>query len=115
MSAFYDEMAQVAIDLLTEFGVAQTFTRVTAEVRNPATGAVITPGTTTTHSPMGVRVPVKSHLIDGTRIKSGDQMLIIDGTFEPLMSDKIAGWTIQEIESKKPADKLLVSFVRIRK
>lgn len=115
MSAFYDEMAQVAIDLLKEFGAPIAFTRVTGEVKNPVTGAVITPGATQTFSPNGVFVPVKARLIDGTRIKAGDQVAIIDGTFTPLMTDKIAGWTIQEIESKKPTNKLLVSFVRVRK
>ncbi len=115
MSAFYDRAADTAVRLLTKFGVPRTFTRTTAAVTNPVTGAVITPGTTTTHSPMGVIVPVKANLIDGTRIVAGDQVLIIDGTFEPLMSDTFAGWNIKEIEYKRPADKLIVSFVRIRK
>lgn len=115
MSAFYDGLAQVALDLLREFGAPITFTRVTGEVKNPVTGQVTTLGTTTTHSPNGVIVPVRSSLIDGTRIKAGDQVMIIDGSFEPLMSDKVAGWSIQEIEYKKPTDKLLVSFVRVRK
>lgn len=115
MSAFYDDMAQIAIDLLNEFGAPITFTRVTGELKNPVTGVITTAGTTTTHSPNGVIVPIKASLIDGTRIKAGDKVCIIDGSFEPLMSDKIAGWSIQEIESKKPTDKLLVSFVRVRK
>jgi len=115
MSAFYDDMAQVALDLLAEFGAPITFTRVTGEIKNPSTGAIITPGTTTTHSPNGVIVPIKASLIDGTRIKSGDKVCIIDGSFDPAMTDKLAGWSIQEIESKKPTDTLLVSFARIRK
>lgn len=111
----YERSYQSAIKMLKKKGIPQTFTRVTAEVRNPVTGAVITPGTTTTHSPNGVIVPIESGLIDGTRIKQGDQMLIIDGTFEPVMSDKFSGWSIQHIEYIKPTDKLVLSLVRIRK
>lgn len=113
--AFYDEMATVARDLLNEFGAPVTFTRVTGEVKNPATGAVITPGTTTTSSPKGVIVPIKSNLIDGTRIKAGDKLLITDDTFAPAMTDKVAGWAIQEIVESNPAGKPLVYFTRIRK
>jgi hypothetical protein len=115
MSAFYDELATVARDLLREFGQPIVFTRVTGEVRNPANGAVIKPGTTATLTANGLVVPIKAHLIDGTRIKASDKVLILDDTFEPLMTDKVEGWAIQEIESKAPAGTPLVYFVRVRK
>lgn len=115
MSDFYDGMASVARELLAEFGAPIVFTRVTGEVKNPVTGQVTTLGTTTTFSPNGVIVPINAKLIDGTRIKAGDQLCIIDDTLEPLMSDKIAGWSIQEIGYKKPAGTPLVYFVRVRK
>ena len=115
MSEFYDDMAATAADLLEEFGAPITFTRTVGEVRNPVTGAITTPGSTQPFTPNGVIVPIKARLIDGTRIKAGDQVMIIDNSFEPLMSDKTSGWSIQEIESKKPAGTLLVSFVRVRK
>ncbi len=115
MSAFYDDMAQVAIDLLAEFGAPIAFKRLVGQVKNPATGAIITQGTEQTFSPNGVIVPIKANLIDGTRIKAGDKFLIIDGTFEPAITDKVDGWAIQEIGTSKPTDKLLVSFVRVRK
>lgn len=115
MSAFYDEMAAVARDLLREFGAPITFTRTTGEVKNPVTGAITTTGTTTSHSPMGVIVPIKSNLVDGTRIKAGDKLLITDDSFAPLMTDKVTGWAIQEIEDKNPAGTPLVYFTRVRK
>lgn len=115
MSAFYDGMAGVARELLREFGQPIVFTRVTGEVRNPVGGAVITPGVTTYPTANGVIVPIKSHLVDGTRIKATDKMLIIDDTFVPLMTDAVDGWTIKEIESKAPAGTPLVYLVRIGK
>lgn len=114
-AAVYERGYGSAIAQLKKKGFPITFTRITSEVKNPSTGAVITPGTTTTHSPNGIFYPVKSNLVDGTRIKMGDQIAMIDGTFEPLMTDKIAGWSIMEIEYLKPTDKLILSFVRVRK
>jgi hypothetical protein len=112
--SFYDEMATVARDLLAEFGAPIAFTRVTGEVRNPATGQITTPGTTTTLTANGVVVPIRARLVDGTRIKAGDKDMILDDTFEPLMSDKTTGWSIQEITPSNPAGTPLVYFVRVR-
>lgn len=112
---FYDELAIDVDELLNEFGQSITFTRVTGQVKNPVTGAITSAGTTITHTPNCVTVPVNARLIDGTRIKAGDKVIIVDSSFEPLMSDKVDGYTIQEIEYKKPTDILLCSFVRVRK
>ena len=42
MSAFYDEMAQMAYDLITEFGTTVTITRKNT-VENPVTGVIPAP------------------------------------------------------------------------
>jgi len=112
--SFYADMAAVARSLLAEFGAPITFNRVVGEVRNPATGQITTPGTPQTFTPNGVVVPIKARLVDGTRIKAGDKLMILDDTFAPLMSDKTAGWSIQEIEPSSPAGTPLVYFVRVR-
>ena len=116
MSApIYERGYASAIKQLKRNGAPITFTRVTGEIKNPATGAITTPGTQSQFSPNGIFYPVESKLVDGTRIRSGDQIAMIDGSFEPLMTDKIAGWAIMEIEYLRLTDKLLLSFVRIRK
>lgn len=115
MSQFYDERATEARELLAEFGAPIAFTRLVGEVRNPATGAIITPGTPTVFSPNGVFIAIKSNLIDGTRIKAGDKLLITDDSFAPAMTDKISGWSIQEISGSNPAGTPLVYFTRVRK
>lgn len=121
MADIYDRLAATALRLLTKYGGKIPFKRVVAEVRDKVTGEIVTPGTTTICHLMGVTVPVDSDLIDGTRIKKGDRILIIpakdinDADFSPLKSDTVDGWSIEEISEKKPAATALVYFCRIRK
>lgn len=57
MSAFYEEMAQVAQDLLVEFGRDLTITRESGEVRDPINGRV-TPGGVSTQTLKAATLPV---------------------------------------------------------
>lgn len=57
MSAFYDEMAQVAQELLAEFGRDLTIVRESGEVRDPVTGKV-TPGAKTEQTLKAATLPV---------------------------------------------------------
>lgn len=85
--AFYDDMADVATELLTEFGRAITFEQVTT-VFNPITGTDTT-RTVTEHSTVGVEIPIRQALIDGTRVQVGDRFLIVDDSYAPSMSDRL--------------------------
>lgn len=87
--AFYDDMADVATELLTEFGRTITMERKTATF-NPVTGKN-TATTLATFSPVGVEVPINDRLIDGTRVKVGDRFIVIDASsgYVPDMADRL--------------------------
>jgi len=85
--AFYDRMADTATRLLTKFGRPVTFERVTS-VFNPITG-MDTSRTTATTDTVGVEIPINKALIDGTRVQVGDKFIVIDASFEPMMSDRL--------------------------
>ncbi len=85
--AFYDRMADTATRLLTKFGKSVTFQRVTS-VFNPITG-MDTSRTTETIDTVGVEIPINQALIDGTRVQSDDKFIVIDASFEPMMSDRL--------------------------
>lgn len=85
--AFYDDMQDVVTELLTEFGKSVTFERVTS-VFNPITG-MDTSRTTATTDTVGVEIPINKALIDGTRVQSDDKFIVIDASFEPMMSDRL--------------------------
>lgn len=85
--AFYDDMADVATELLTEFGKSVTFEQVTT-VFNPITGKDSS-RTVTENTTVGVEVPIRNALIDGTRVQVGDRFLIVDDSYAPSMSDRL--------------------------
>lgn len=85
--AFYDEMADVATELLTEFGRTVTFERIT-DTFNPITGKDTT-RTVTEHSTVGVEIPIRDALVDGSRVQVGDRFLIVDDSYAPAMGDRL--------------------------
>lgn len=118
MSAFYDDMAQVAIDLLTEFGATITLPRTTGASIDPITG-VETSGTDATVTTTGILKRYPDSMIDGTRIQTGDRILILTSEQTPTTDDTptIGGenWTVVNIETVSPAGTNLVFFVQVRK
>ncbi len=118
MSAFYDNMAQVALRLITKFGYTVTIKRTTGEIIDPVTGAV-TPGVDSTFTPQGMLRTYPNGFIDGTRIMTGDREVIIDPTVPVLVGDTVAidgaDWPVIVVNESKTAGTLLVSFVQVRK
>ena len=118
---FYTEMAQVATDLLTEFGTDIKISRITQEkVINPVTGVITTPEIKQSYSIKGIMKKYPENLIDGSRITTSDRQLMLETSqIEPILTDtiKIDGenWPIMEIESIKPAGTALLYTVRVRK
>lgn len=116
--AFYDDMAATATELLTEFGAPVTLARTTGESTHPVTG-VVTPGTDDTKTTIGILKKYPDNFIDGTRILSGDRMLILDASVQPLMTDRpVIGeqqWTPVSIETINPAGTPLTYSVQVRK
>jgi hypothetical protein len=116
--AFYNRMAATASKLLAKFGSEVSVSRTTGGSVNPVTGA-ITPGATTTLKAQGIISEFDTKLVDGTAIRYGDRLLIIDNTFEPLMTDRpLIGsqqWNIVSIEAKKPAGVAVVYMIHVRR
>ncbi len=84
MSAFYDEMAALAVEMIEEFGQELTLKRVTEDAYDPATGEV-TPGVTETQAIKVIVLPASkgtveafdNRLVNGTLIESNIRALKI--------------------------------------
>jgi len=113
--AFYDDMQDVATDLLTEFGRPLTFQRVT-DVFDTITGR-ITSRTVVEYSPVGVEVPIQNRLIDGSRVQVGDRFIVIDAAtgYVPDMADLLDDAAIVAIEPIRPASTPVAYRLQVRK
>ena len=115
--AFYNDMAQVMTDLLTEFGQTVTIKRISGETLDPLSGA--SGGTTTELSATGVLTDYKSHLIDGTVIQMGDRLLVMDNTQSPLQDDRVTiggeDWNIINWKTVQPAAVVVGYFIQVRR
>lgn len=117
--SFYGEMAQLASELLAEFGAPVTIKRNVVESHNPVNGQTVY-GDPLTFNPNGIFKNYPQKLIDGIRITEKDKMLILEsGVLEPQMGDLVVSgnqeWPIQEIEEVTPTNTPLIYMVRIRK
>lgn len=81
-------ITQSASNVLTKLGEAITFTYETGEVRDPATGEVITPASTTEVTGFGYPGGYRSMDIDGEVIQRGDVRL----TAEKVSTRPQVGW-----------------------
>jgi hypothetical protein len=115
---FYNRMAATASRLLEKFGGVVSVVRNTGGSTNPVTGAVV-PGTNNTLTARGLITKFSDDLIDGTRIKASDRLLMIDNTFEPVMTDKPTignqNWSIVEIRTVKPANVAVMYALQVRR
>lgn len=111
--AFYDDMATVVTELLTEFGATVTLVR-TSDTYDSITGKS-SGATTTDYDTIGVWRNIDARLVDGTRIRQGDKEVVIDASVEPLMGDVIDGWQILSIHEINPAGTVLAYVLTVRK
>lgn len=70
-------LSDTATALLARNGEAVVISYTNAEVRNPATGEITTPGTTVTLNGYGYPSRYRAHEIDGTVVKHSDTKLIL--------------------------------------
>ena len=110
---FYSEMADVALELLTEYGRSITLTRTTGGSIDPVTGAIIA-GASDDQVTIGVIKPYQASLIDGTLIKASDKEVILSSSIAPLMTDTINGMQIVKIDEISPAGTVVVYKVQVR-
>lgn len=119
MSEFYDEMAAIAHELLTEFGGPVSLRRTVPGAYDPATGTT-TADVTTTWPGTGARFDYEQKDIDGTRVRSGDQRVYLSvvGVVEPLTGDKVligsAELTVVASRPLKPASTAVLYDVQVR-
>jgi len=118
--SFYSEMAEMATELITEFGQDIVITREINEVINPVTGEVEVEADSQEYTVKGVKKKYPLSLIDGTRITSSDREILMDASVvEPLITDTISinnqEWPIMEIHSINPAGIPLIYSVRVRR
>ena len=115
---FYTDMAVVANELIAEFGADVVFRRTSGGTFDPVTG-LTTGATTSDNTAKGIQKTYKASLIDGTRIKNGDKLYVIDDGYVPDMGDKLKVaseyWSIVDIQPMVPADTPIVYFVQARK
>lgn len=116
--SFYSEMAEVANDLLAEFGQTITLLRTTPGTFDETTETE-TGDSTAELTATGIQKNFAQGLIDGSRILSSDKLFILDDDQVPVMTDKIkvgsVYWNIVDINPVEPAGIPLVYFVQARK
>jgi len=126
MSAFYDDMALTAADLLTELGQAVTLTHTVSGAYDPATGTTGA-DTTTTQTVTGVEEAYSARPIDGTLILMGDKKFHLAplntagaAIAPPVAEDKItladaSVWTIKAVMPVSPAGTPVLFTLQIRR
>lgn len=86
---FYSDMADVADDLIIEFGQSVTVRRQTGSTYDPDTGgSTITTSDETGH---GCVIEFDKELIDGSHVRVGDRLLLLSpiGVTEPRENDLV--------------------------
>jgi len=120
--AFFDyaKMAAMAQGLLNRFGHGNRIAieREIGGSRDPVTDEAVA-GTKQTFLVSGVVENYDVKEIDGTRILANDRKLIIDGTVEPLMTDRIIVdgeplGVIVNVAPTAPAGKAVIYTLQIR-
>ena len=115
--SFYSEIALTASRLIVKYGKSITLKRSSDSI-DPVTGTT-TSGATQYYKLSGIFKLYPDNLIDGKIITSSDRLIIMDGKFEPLLTDTIVlgvqPWSIEEIKTSEPANDVLIYFVRIRR
>lgn len=87
MSDFSDEMAAIALELLTEFGEAVTFTRTSRAAYDPSTSTAASSGTSV-FTGYGFPEEYLNRDIDGDRIQAGDIRIYVNSvSTEPAPAD----------------------------
>lgn len=107
----------MALELLTEFGQQVTFTDNATYNEDEVDGS-LTAGTEVESTPYGVLIEYSDDQVDGTTIKRGDRMLISDNSYAPKVNSIVTiggeDWSIQSVETVKPAATALIYISQVR-
>lgn len=88
--SFYSELADTALEMLTEFGQTWTLTTTTAE------------GVSSSRTAKGVEVKTVKHLLGDSGVQLGDRELLLDASANPMQGDRITDGTNSYVLIPKP-------------
>lgn len=124
MSAFYDNAAAVAAQLLAQFGQPVTVARHVSVSTDPLTGDDLG-GVTNEYAPNGVLLNYSAKEAGdareaGTEIRTSDRKLLLEPfEVEPEQTDSITvdggAWTIIRIKTLRPAGQTVLHEIQVRK
>ena len=111
---FYSDMAKLATDMIDEFGRAMILRKYTIS------GTDYAPIKTPVDSPVtGVVTTFKRSDIDGTLIREGDKMILIDSAIEPSKADSVIDegfvYEVVDIIDITPGDTSILYKLHVRK
>lgn len=113
--SFYDDMSQVATELLTEFGTSIFVTRDNSTA-DPVTG--VKSGGSVSFTLVGLVNPYKDQLIDGSTILASDRLLVSDSKVAPLINDVVrwlgSNYIVVNVTTTAPAGAPVVYFSQLR-
>jgi len=117
MSGFYGRFALIAVRLMGKYGQTVFIKRTDGISIDPVTG--VESGTESVLTTTGILKIYPDNLIDGTRITSGNRLLVLTSEVEPLITDKVSlhneDWNIEEIQTVSPAGADVVYMVKVGK
>lgn len=89
MSEFSDELSAITLELITEYGEAITFTRITVGAYDASTGSTGS-GSTAMFTGVGVPIDYIQSEIDGTIVKQSDVKLFVNAVATvPVVGDEV--------------------------
>jgi archaellin len=125
--AFYDDMAAVALELITEFGQSGTISDVTPGTYDPVGGGQSTPDTPITQTAQMILLDYTlqesgAKYNEGTQVLAGDKKILIAAqglAWAPMMTSRVtadgAVWQAVNIKVSNPAGTPLVYEIHGRK
>jgi len=116
--SFYSEVAELALEVLTEFGQTITVNRETSSSFDPVLGIDTTVSSSFTGK--GAAFEYKATEIDGTVVQAGDIQLYLNATSTaPLIDDRITidsnVYEVMNVEQINPAGTPVLYILQLRK
>jgi hypothetical protein len=119
-NALYNDVAQIADDLFTEFGQKVTIVSKGKRDYDPAIGGAA-PSSTTTQTTQGFEMSYASHEVNGTSVLATDIKVYLSpvGITEPLHGDQLSledgrKFKVQHVMATRPAGQTVLYEVQAR-
>jgi hypothetical protein len=106
MSAFYEEMAVTALELIAEYGMVVPLFRTASD------------GSVTEHAITGVFTAPITNYIHPAQLEPVEKRGVFDATFELKVNDKVVhdgDWYVMRVETVKPSSVVLVYRIEFRR